>query len=395
MSGIRPYKDKDGKDRIGVAMLTNRKNLNEAIVRAVSQNWYGGAGEERDYSVTQLLTPPKIFHLLKRHKNEVEEDVSEKMFMLMGSAMHAILERANEHDVEFTILSRVRTFFEKVHNGEVSKSPDKIEAAFIDFIVGGGNIDAGQRLGYLLSLLPEDRYLIEKRFRHLTMSRKVISGGIDLYDRETRALHDYKFSSVWTYIYRNRPGSRMEEWAQQLNMYRLFLEEHGYPVDKLYINLIMRDYSKSKARQDRDYPEPVETIELPVLGLDVVDDLVESKVAGLEKYDATPDDKIPPCTPRERWQQHDTWAVRKVTNKTASKVEFSYADAKRWLDAEVSKLAERDIAKGMEPAQAMKRASDIFIIEKREGVSVRCESYCPVAKFCNFWQKYKKKLDNK
>lgn len=369
-----------------MTQLTNKKNLNEAIVRAVKRNWYGGAGENRDYSVTQLLVPPKIFHLLNRHKDEVEEDVAEKMFMLMGSAMHAILERANEHDVEFTILSRVRTFFEKVHNGEVSKSPDEIEAAFINFIIGDGDAGAGQRLGYLLSLLPEDRYLIEKRFKYSTKTGKIISGGIDLYDKETRTLHDYKFSSVWTWIYRNRPGNRTEEWTQQLNMYRLFLEQQGYSVDKICINLIMRDYSKSKARQDSSYPEPVETIELPLLGLDVVEHLIENKVAELEKYNATKDDAIPPCTSHERWQQNDTYAVYKTGNKTASKVEYSYAGAKAWMETEIAKLAEKDIVKGMDTAQAMQRAADIFRIEKRPGVPTRCIDYCAVCQFCNFYR---------
>lgn len=374
-------------------MLTNKKNLSEAIVRALGRDWYSGTGEKRDYSVTELLNPPKIIHLMKRHKDELEEDVSEKIFMLMGSAMHAILERANEHNVEFTILNRVRQFFEMVHNQEAGDSVAEIEASFINWMVNSA--DPKTQLGELLKMLPEDRYLIEKRFKYTTRSGKIISGGIDLYDKEERVLHDYKFSSVWTWIYRNRPGSRKEDWATQLNMYRLFMENMGYPVDKLCINLLFRDHSKSKAKIEAGYPDPVETLELPLLGLDVVEEMIENKVAEIEKYNTVLDDGIPPCNSNERWQQHDTWAVRKVTNKTASKVEFSYADAKRWLDAEVSKLAQRDIAKGMEPAQAMKRASDIFIIEKRDGVPSRCESYCSVRNFCNFWREYEKKLDNK
>lgn len=365
-------------------MLTNKKNLSEAIVRALGRDWYSGTGEKRDYSVTELLNPPKIIHLMRRHKDELEEDVSEKIFMLMGSAMHAILERANEHDVEFTILNRVRQFFEMVHNREAGDSVAEIEASFINWMVNSA--DPKTQLGALLKMLPEDRYLIEKRFKYTTRSGKIISGGIDLYDKEERVLHDYKFSSVWTWIYRNRPGSRKEDWATQLNMYRLFMENMGYPVDKICINLLFRDHSKSKAKIEANYPDPVETLELPLLGLDVVEEMIENKVAEIEKYNTVLDDGIPFCNSNERWQQHDTWAVRKATNKTASKVEFSYADAKRWLDAEVSKLAERDIAKGMEPAQAMKRASDIFIIEKRPGQSTRCIDYCPVAKFCDFYR---------
>jgi hypothetical protein len=365
-------------------MLTNKKNLNEAIVRAVQRDWYSGTGEERDYSVTQLLNPVKIVHLMKRHKSEIQEDVSDKLWLLMGSAMHAILERANEHDVEFTILNRVREFFEMVHNQEAGNSVAEIEASFINWMVNSA--DPKTQLGELLKMLPKDRYLIEKRFKYTTKSGKIITGGIDLYDKEERVLHDYKFTSVWTWIYRNRPGSRSEDWTNQLNMYRLFMENMGYSVDKICINLLFRDYSKSKAKIEQNYPDPVETLELPLLGLDIVEQMIENKVANIEKYNGVLDDGIPPCNSSERWQQHDTWAVRKVTNKTASKVEFSYADAKKWLDREISKLAERDIAKGMESEKAMKRASDLFIIEKRPGLPTRCVDYCPVNKFCNFYR---------
>lgn len=375
-------------------MLTNKKNLNEAIVRAIKRDWYSGTGEKRDYSVTQLLVPPKIYHLLNRHKDEVEEDVSERMFMLMGSAMHAILERANEHDVEFTILSRVRAFFEKVHNGEIDKNPDEIEASFINFIVNDADATPEKRLGYMLSLLPEDRYLIEKRFRYTTKTGKIISGGIDLYDRKTRTLHDYKFSSVYTWIYRNRPGNRTEEWAQQLNMYRLFLEQQGYPVDKICINLIMRDYSKSKGRYDSTYPDPVETIELPLFGLDVVEQMIENKVAELEKYNLTKDDAIPACTSLERWQHQDTYAIYKVGNKKASKVEYSYSAATSWMENEIQNVAEKDISKGMDSAKAYNRAKEIYRIEKRPGTPTRCIDYCAACKFCDFYRSLPEDVKN-
>lgn len=361
--------------------LTNKKNLNEAIVSAVQKNWYGGAGEERDYSVTQLLNPPKIYHLMNRHADKIEEDVSERIFMLMGSAMHVILERANEHDVEFLILSRVRDFFERVRESKVIREPTQLTEEFVRFVT-----DERFNLGGLLSLLNEERYLIEKRFKYVTQSGKIIAGGIDLYDKQTRVLHDYKFSSIWTWIYRKRPGNRTEEWTQQLNMYRLFLERQGYPVDKICINLIMRDYSKSKARFEADYPEPIETLELPLLGLDVVEEMIERRIAEIEKYTFTQDDGIPVCTPNERWQQQDTWAVYRGDNKTASKVEYSYAGAKNWMEKKVRELAERDIAKGMDVVQATQKVAGLFRIEKRPGIPTRCVSYCPVAPFCNFYR---------
>jgi len=373
--------------------MRNDKHLNEAIVRAAQKDWYSGSGEKRDYSVTQLLQEPKAFHLFNRHKHEIDEDVSEKLYMLMGSAMHAILERANEHDVEFTVLSRVRAFFEKVHNGEVSKNPGEIEAAFMSFIIGDGDVGAGQRLGYLLSLLPEERYLIEKRFKYVTKTGKVVAGGFDLYDTEEQSLHDYKFSSIYKWIYRNQPGnSTMEDWTLQLNMYRLFLENEGYPVKKLYINLLMRDYSKTNSKRERNYPDPIETIEIPLLGLDIVEQIIEQKVAEFDKYKMVMDDAIPVCSAKYRWQGHDTYAVMKRGNIKASKVEYSYAAAKSWMDAEAQKIAEKEIHKGKDPYASHQKALSLFSIIKRPAKSTRCESYCPVNKFCNFYKSLPREL---
>jgi hypothetical protein len=371
-------------------MLTNKKNLNEAILRAVQKDWYSGTGEKRDYSVTQLLSPPKIIQLMRRHKNEIDEDVSERVFALMGSAMHAILERANEHDGEFILMSRLRSFLDWSKDNENSCSDDEINAKFMEFMVAQDSLSIAE----LVRLIKSDRYLIEKRFHYTTKSGKIVTGGIDLYDKQERTLHDYKFSSVWTWIYRNRPGSRIEEYTQQLNMYRLFMENMNIPVDKLRINLLFRDYSKSKAKQDYNYPDPIETIEIPMLGLDVVEQMIENKIAEIEKYNNVLDNGIPPCNSHERWQGQDTWAVRKKANKTASKVEFSYSGAKKWLEEEIAKLAEKDIAKGIDSGIAMQRASDLFVIEKRESQPVRCVDYCPVNKFCDYYQQLPEKVKN-
>lgn len=366
--------------------ITNKKNLSDAIVRSIQRDWYSGTGEKRDFSVTQLLNPAKIVLLTKRHFDDLEEDVSDRIFMLFGSATHAILERATETDAEFVLLNHVRDYIQKLHNQNETKSAKEMETDFINHLFSVGGNNGTQSLSELLMQMRQDRYIVEKRFRYVTKSGKIVTGGIDLYDRETNTLHDYKTTSVYSWIYRNRPGSRKEDWIQQLNMYRLFMESQGFPVDRLIINLIFRDYSNSKAKYDRTYPDKVETMELPLLGLDIVEQMIENKISELEKYNTYSDNAIPHCNSEERWQQQDTWALRKKTNKTATKVEYSYNAIKSAMDSEVQKLAEKDIAKGMDESTAYSRAKDLFVIEKREGLPNRCLQYCPVKNFCNYYQ---------
>ncbi len=71
--------------------LTNVHGLPDALVNAVRNDPYTGGG---DISVTKLIDAPKRRTLYKLHKEFVVEDVSERIWSLMGQAVHTVLERA-------------------------------------------------------------------------------------------------------------------------------------------------------------------------------------------------------------------------------------------------------------------------------------------------------------
>lgn len=73
-------------------MLTNRLALPEAIVQAVANDSYSPG--KSDISVTGLLTPP--FQRKLRREVEVVEDVSDRIWALLGQLMHSLLERAHQ-----------------------------------------------------------------------------------------------------------------------------------------------------------------------------------------------------------------------------------------------------------------------------------------------------------
>lgn len=117
-------------------MLTNRYNLPEPLVRAVRNDKYSRG--ESDYTVTQLLQPPQISHLIREYG--VEEDVADRIWSLLGSATHSVLERAYE---------------------EVSGC------------------------------------IVEERFYADILGKK-IGGQIDVFDPQCSTLYDYKVTSVWS-----------------------------------------------------------------------------------------------------------------------------------------------------------------------------------------------------
>lgn len=83
--------------------LTNRLNLPQALVDAVKNDGYSSNGA--DFSVTTLLKPPRIVALEREHKEEIEEDASDRIWSLLGQVVHGILERANHDGVSERRLS--------------------------------------------------------------------------------------------------------------------------------------------------------------------------------------------------------------------------------------------------------------------------------------------------
>ena len=71
--------------------LTNIHGLPDALVNAVKNDPYTGGG---DISVTKLIDAPRRRTLYKQYKDFVVEDVSERIWSLMGQAVHTVLERA-------------------------------------------------------------------------------------------------------------------------------------------------------------------------------------------------------------------------------------------------------------------------------------------------------------
>ena len=70
--------------------ITNHHNLSAPIVKALSRDDYTRGASHR--SVTQLIDSPRIRILRERHWDELTEDISEKMWSVLGTAVHRIFE---------------------------------------------------------------------------------------------------------------------------------------------------------------------------------------------------------------------------------------------------------------------------------------------------------------
>jgi hypothetical protein len=74
--------------------FTNTHKLPESLVSAISHRGEYAYQARGDISVTSLIGPPRIRVLKMRHAGQITEDVSDRIWALLGSGVHYILERA-------------------------------------------------------------------------------------------------------------------------------------------------------------------------------------------------------------------------------------------------------------------------------------------------------------
>lgn len=77
--------------------ITNKYNLPLPLVEAVRQDLYSKG--KSDISVTQLIDSPQMARLYEQHEHEIIEDASDRIYALMGSGTHNVLEQANVNDI--------------------------------------------------------------------------------------------------------------------------------------------------------------------------------------------------------------------------------------------------------------------------------------------------------
>lgn len=215
--------------------LTNKLNLPEPFVRAVSEKTYDNEGSWR--TVTQLIGPPKIAALKQKHEDEIEVDASELVYTFQGETAHATIERAAK-------------------------------------------------------TMCKEGWQSEKRL-FKTVQGKKISGAYDLYNPETGELIDVKNSTAW----KAKRGEAPAEWVQQCNLLAHLIREKGHKVTRISIILIIRDHSKPESRRDPEYPQtPVVQLQIPIWSDEEAKAFLQDRVrlhllAETEEVECTPEDR--------------------------------------------------------------------------------------------------------
>jgi len=256
--------------------ITNKFNVPETLVALATRDYYTKG--KSDYSVTEIISPPRIQRLRRKHFEEIEQDVSDMLWMLLGTALHVVAERSE-------VLG---------HTNE-----ERLSAGINGII---------------------------------------LSGAIDLQkdDEDGVTITDYKFTSAWA-LMNDKP-----EWEQQQNIYKYLVERvKKKPVKGLKICALIRDWSRRDAQNKPDYPQaPIQVIDIPMWTFDRTEAFIKERVEMHRDSKVSADwgDELPLCSEEERWVKQTTYAVKKDGRKTAIRV----FDTQDEADALLKEMPEKD-----------------------------------------------------
>ena len=330
---------------------TNKGSFPEAIVKAITNDSYSKGNA--DFSVTELISPAQIKVLQKLHANQLTKDVSENIWLLLGTAVHYILEQATGHPLAHQVsfrMSQLEDIKSKLEDLEVGAIPAK--QSMTDIIMN------------IIDRQPPMDSAIETEFRaSINLGGYIISGAVDWYDKDNLIIEDYKVVTVWKFMHGD-----WEDYIKQLNMYKYLFAENGRPAKTLKINAIFKDWKARELGRD-NYPEyAVKQIDIPVWdSLDTLQYILDRlKLHSAANKCKTADELAEkfPCSDEERWATK-SWAIKKKGGKNAS-----------WKFDKIEDAHEK-----FKTINAIE-----YEIEDRSTFK-RCEEYCDVSIFCKQYRK--------
>jgi len=249
--------------------LTNEYGIPQTFINVLERPTYNKG--KAHLSATQLLNSPKIVALTRKFEDEIEQDASEMVWSIVGSAIHNFLEQGKD-----------------------------------------------------------ENHIVEQRI-HIEHDGWHITGAVDLQEVEADGIHvkDYKFTSVWAAM------NEKPEWENQLNIYAWLVEKvKKVPVKSVTIVAMLRDWSRRDREKD-GYPKaPILEIPMKLWTMAERDAYIAKRISlhSACEFAIETDGGLPDCTPAEMWEKPTVWAIKKKGNVRAKSLYESEALATAALE---------------------------------------------------------------
>jgi hypothetical protein len=249
--------------------LTNNFNIPATFINVLERPTYNKG--KAHLSATQLLNSPKIVALTRKFEDEIEQDASDMVWSVVGSAIHNFLEQGKD-----------------------------------------------------------EHHIVEQRI-HVEHDGWHVTGAIDLQEITPQGINvkDYKFTSVWAAM------NEKPEWENQLNIYAWLVEKvKKVPVQSVTIVAMLRDWNR-RDREKEGYPKaPILEIPMKLWTMEEREAYVTKRISlhSACEFAMETEGDLPDCTPEEMWEKPTVWAVKKKGNVRAKALYESEALATAALE---------------------------------------------------------------
>ena len=237
-------------------IITNKHGVPAPLVTLATREYYSKGDSQ--YSVTEIMSPPKIRRLRERHNADIQQDVSDMLWSMLGSALHVVMERG--------------------------KTP---------------------------GFTSEERLFVE-------VDEVLVSGAIDLQESTPAGIiiTDYKFTSAWAVM------QDKVEWEQQLNVYKWLVETvKKKKVVGLKICALVRDFNRHE-RKEGYPAAPICIVDIPMWDSIKTEQYIRNRLEMHREAKMRADfgEEQQDCSNEERWMSETTFAVKREGRKTAIRV---------------------------------------------------------------------------
>jgi hypothetical protein len=251
-------------------IITNKHGVPEPLVTLASKEYYSKGASQ--YSVTEIMSPPKIKRLREQYNDQIKQDVSDMLWNLLGSALHVVMERG-----------------------------------------------------------VTDGWTMEERL-YKEMDGVTVSGAIDIQQEtpEGVVIIDYKFTSAWAVM------QEKEEWQQQLNVYKWLVETvKRKKVVGLKICALVRDFNRHETKEGYPKAS-IEMVDIPMWDSVTTEAYVRERLNLHRDAKVSADfgDELPACSDTDRWQSETIYAVKREGRKTAIRLFKTIEEANELAEKE-------------------------------------------------------------
>lgn len=292
------------------------------MVKALKHNDYS-AGDS-DYTPSSMSRPAYMTKLLFENNDKLVSDVADKFFALEGHVVHSIIDKFADNN----------NLTEKRLYAQVGKW--KIGAQFDNMVLDEG---------------------ILQDYKNTTI---------------------YKFKKDYKGNWPDAP-----DWDAQLNINAYLARKNGYDIKQIEIIGLLKDFSKSQAKYNKEYPNaPIVKRPFKLWS----DAEVESHI--INKCTLQENPNPPPCSKEDTWATDDVYKLMKKGRKTSvrnmeDKFQLlMYAFSKKYAVQDGVDIDNEPVIK-LNPG---------FSIVKVKGERKRCQDYCTVGmcNLCPDFEKFKK-----